>query len=369
MGFGKQQFVVWAMAAAAFCAGAASVSDVAESKAEFEKSLARIVGTQEEQSAELQAAYVRRLREIGLELEGQGLVRGAVVVFDEVSRTLKTKTLPTVPASEPVDMRDVQTVVIGKWQQLTYSNEQEVVHLAGRYLQHLAQNRGDGAKNANEVDAERERVLLLPRLRAALKTTSGTPPDLAALIAAATNGTGNLKFKPLKLAPAESEELTARLNFDLQAMMAEDESRLRARKTSSALSTTFGEDGIAVYRTKFLVGARGETLPVGCRLVVTYYSRSLVERERQRESTETFELPPLAKGESTTVEGRGLAVSRSYSNTQSTRGYASVSVAGQEWYGAIIELLAPDGRSLLKRYSPQSLERELVRDAEKSAAR
>lgn len=347
------------------CASAVFAADPADARAEFQKALDRIDGSREELNAELQGAYLRRLREIQSELETQGLVRNAVAVFDEISRTTKTKTLPTVPAPDPVEMRDVQLAAIAKWQQISYSNEHEVVNLAGRYLQFLAQS----GKGSPEVDSERERVLLLPRLRAALKATSGNAPDPAALYGTATNANGELKFRPLKLATGSGEELAARLNYDLQASMAEDDSKLRTRKTSSALSTTLGEDGLAIYRTRFSVGARSESLPAGCRLVVTYFSRSLVEKERRRENTELIPLPPLAKGESYTADGQGLSVGRSYATTQSTRGYASISSAGSEWYGMVIELQSPDGRTILQRFSPQSLERELLRDEAKNSVR
>lgn len=349
-------------------ASLAMAAGVADLGAEFDKALQRIDGAIEEQRAEMNALYVKRLREIQTDLEAQGQVRGAVAVFDEISRSTKAKTLPPLPAVDPVELHDAQLQFIARSQQVQYSNEMEVVRLASRCMQALAQARAmlnDSAAKA--IDEERNRILALPRLRAALKATAGTPPDVQAIYASATNS--DLKYRSVKLTPGDSEALSMRLAYDLQLGLAEDDSKLRVRKSTSSYASTHSEDGVVVYKTRFTVAARGDTLPAGCRIMATYYSRSLTDRERKRETTESIDLPTLERGQSYTLDGQGLSLVRSYSTTASTRGYAGLSVQGQEWYGLVVDLLDPEGRLMLHRCSPQSLERELERDAEKSAVR
>lgn len=357
----------------AFSAGAAK--EVVTWREEYDKSVLRIDGGIEEQRAEIIAKYLQQLRRLQGDLQSQGQVRGAVAVFDEISRCNKARVLPPTVSSEPIELRDAQTQSIIQLQQAQYSNEMEIVRLSGRYLQALSQareamnGRGD-AEGVRSFEEERDRVLALPRLRLALKATSGPPPDSLASLGGAkvASLTGDLKYHTVKLSSSDLEELTARMNFEVMAGLAEDDSKVNVRKSLSGAATSRSEDGATIYRTRFVVTARGDTLPAGCRLVASYYSRSLTEKDRKRESTESLLLPTLERGQSYTVDGQGLTLYKASSTTVSTRGAPSMSLYGKEWYGMTVELQDPDGRAILKRFSPQSLERDIERDAARAAS-
>lgn len=354
--------------------GAMAAKEIAPWREEYDKSVQRIDGGIEEQKAEIVAHYLQQLRRIQTDLQSQGQVRGAVAVFDELSRCNKARLIPTNVVPEPIELRDAQAQAIIQMQQTQYSNEMEIVRVSGRYLQALSQGRetmnarGD-AEGVRTFDEERDRILALPRLRVALKATSGPPPDsLASAGGAKPAGiTADLKYHSVKLSSSETEELTARMNFDVLAGLAEDDSKVNVRKSVLGASTTRSEDGATIYRTRFVVTARGEELPAGCRLVVAYYSRSLTEKERKRESTESLLLPSLERGQSYTVDGQGLTLYKASSSTTTTRGAQGMSMYGKEWYGMMVELLDQEGRVILKRFSPQSLERDIERDAAKAS--
>lgn len=360
-------------AAAALCfAGLVFVvraATLAEVRAEFDKAIQRLDGSREEQEAVFIAQYIKGLREIQSTLESQGQIRGVVAVFDELSRCTKAKSLPKAPAAEPVELYDLQIRFMSQLEQQQYSNELEIVRLAGRYVQALAQGAALSSDQSTtaEVIAERERILTLPRLRTALKATAGTPPDIKAVYAAVTNV--DLRFRSLKLTSSDTEALSMRMAYDLQVSLAEDDSKLRVSKSTSSLATSQSESGYMGYRTRFIVTARSDALPAGCRVIATYYSRSLTDRSRKLEDVETVDLPAIEKGQSYALNGKGITLTRSYSTTSSTRGYNTVSVHGQEWYGLVVELQSADGATLLHRSHPQTLERELERDAEKSSVR
>ena len=353
--------VAAAVASASFAAGV----PLDELHGAFDRALQEFDKALDEQHAEYNAAYLKRLHEIQAELESQGRVRSAVAIFDEIARYEKLKSLPPAPVSDPVELRDAQLQAILRWQQVQYSNETEIVRLSGRYLQALSQSR-DGTRD-EQIDAERLRVLTSPRVRSALKFTAGSAPDAQTVLAMTNNA--DLKFRSVKLYPREGEQLANRLNFDLQTAVAEDDSKIHIRKSVNSWAATRSEDGTLTYKTRFSVTARGDSLPPGCRIVATYFSRSLADRERKRENSEAIDLPALDKGATYTVEGRGLTVFRSYASTTSTRGYGGQSAQGQEWLGMIVELLDADSRPLLHRCAPQSIERDMERDAEKTTSR
>lgn len=342
---------------------------LAEVRVEFDRAIQRLDGSREEQDAVFIAQYIKGLREIQSALETQGQIRGVVAVFDELSRCTKAKSLPKAPAAEPVELYDLQIRFMSQLEQQQYSNELEVVRLAGRYVQALAQGAATSSGQATtaEVIAERERILTLPRLRAALKATAGPPPDIKAVFASVTNV--DLRFRSLKLTSSDTEALSMRMAYDLQVSLAEDDSKLRVSKSTSSLSTSQSESGYVGYRPRFIVTARSDTLPPGCRVVATYYSRSLTDRTRKLEDIETIDLPAIEKGQSYALNGRGITLTRSYSTTSSTRGYNTVSVHGQEWYGLVVQLQTADGAILLHRSNPQTLEREVERDGGKTLPR
>ena len=333
---------------------------------EFEEGTRRIDGTLQSARAELGDAYVTQLRRLGRDLQAQGQLRSLVAIRDEADRFDKSRTPPAAASKEPPELRDAQVQFMARLAQVAYSNELEVVKLGARYLQAIAVRRTEAESNGDTAgvtawDTETSRVLAQARIRQALKATETVPadPPVAGEVKAASAATAEWDFRPLRLYRPNTEDLTARLNYELISELGEDLSRVRIRKSVGGVTMALSEEGVASYRVRIQIRANGADLPSGCKIVLTYFSRSLIEHERQRETMEEIDLPTITRGQSYTAEGKGVDLYRSTANTTSLRGASGVSVQGREWYGVAIELRDSEDRVILQRFSPQSLEREL----------
>lgn len=347
-------------------AGWAGPKELETWREEFDAGTRRIDASLQTARAEMGDTYVTQLRRIGRELQAQGQIRSLVAIRDEADRFDKTRTPPATAMKEPPELRDTQLQFMARLQAISYSNELEVVRLGSRYLQAIAIRRAD-AETAGDADAlhawdtETTRVLGLPRLRQALKATETVPSDplVAGEVRTAATAAQQWDYRSLRLYRPNTEDLTARINFELVSELGEDLSRLRIRKAVGGVTMSTSEEGVASYRVRTEIRANGTDLPSGHKIVLTYYSRSLVEHERQRETVEEIVLPAIARGQTYTAEGKGVDLYRSTANTTNMRGASGVSVQGREWYGVVIELRDSEDRVILQRFTPQSLEKEM----------
>lgn len=353
---------------------AADKDRLATLRTEFDSELARLDKAGLAQRTEIGALYIARLREVQLELQAQGQVRGLVAIGDEILRFSKSSTFPPAPtAAIPVELRTIQEQFLSHLSQAQMSNDMDVVRLTGRHVQALAAARTPFAEKDDKAvvfkfDDERDRVLALPRVRLALKTTEAANDPQAYL---AQNGiTTNVPasdYRVVKVFHPQSEDLETRLGYELTVALAQDDSRLSVRKSTGPGTLAHSEDGYTTHKPRLTLLCRNKSLPAGSRLIISYYTRSLVDRERKRASAEAFALPALERGQSHVIDCRGLATYRSVAAIVNLRGAPTESVLGSEFYGLVIEILDENNRPILQRFSPQSLERDLDREAEKNS--
>ncbi len=343
--------------------------DVLPAREDFEVGLQMAEKQEQERLAAVGDTYLRKLRELAQQQQAKGRFRGLVTLRDEIARFAKARTFPDHPVEEPVELREAQAVFQLKWQQTQYSNEFAIVKLAERYVQALAVPRealanGTTMERVYALDAECDRVVGLPRLRQALAATKIRPP--AALPKSPTGtvadaGLSEARLRhPLDIFRPSNEPLSATIGCEVRAVVFEDLSQLKSRKTAGAGSSYRSLEGQVGYVPRItLTCHRGELLS-GSRLVIEYFSRSLPDHILHHEVVERILLPWLERGKSYTVEAKGVQLTRSEQvNVIQTAG-VSVSHAGAEFYGVILHLLDPDGRVLWHRFSPQALERELA---------
>ena len=353
---------------ALFVAGilyAAEPANLTELRDEFEHELQRLDTAGLAQRNEISDLYLSRLQELELELQSQGQVRGLMGIHDEIARFAKTRIPPSTATAQPIELRELQDHFLVRWQQTQTSNQMEVVRLAGRYVQTLANLRMPLAEKNDKsrlkaLDVERDRVLALPRLRQALKSTE-TTTDPQAYLAQNESAAGkqDVDLRALRLFHAPAEDLETRLGYEVNASLATDESKLRTRKGTSAGQFSHAEEGYTTYKPYATLICRNKELPSGCRMTISYYSRSLTDREKKRESIETFALPALTKGQTYSIDGKGITLYRNTAVVTYFRGTPSQSIQGSELFGLIIEVRDENGKTVLQRYTPQSLEREM----------
>jgi hypothetical protein len=139
----------------------------------------------------------------------------------------------------------------------------------------------------------------------------------------------------------------------------EDTSRVKVRESVAGASNARSEEGPVAYTPRVTIAARNAEIPPDAEMTIEYYTRSLTDSGCVRESSETLPLPRVARGESATLEGRGLSLWRSNAVSHSGRGPGSQSYSGRELYGMVITLRDAEGAVLLLRFTPQQLAREV----------
>ena len=309
--------------------------------------------------------YLGQLITLEREMQSNGQFRCVVVIHDEAGRFAKARTMPPRPLDEPVELRDVQALYQYKLLQTQYSNEVALVKLAERYIQELATARGvvdkqGSASTLKSVDEELERVIGLARLRRSLDLTKIRPPSsLDSVTNSVADGSERVR-RIMELNRPSGESLQATIGYSMRAAVYEDLSRLKSRKSDGAGLKGRSLDGQVVYTPHVTIACQHSEVPSGSKLVIEYFSRSISDRKRHRESMESVLLPRIDRGESYTIETKGLQLYRSEAINTISRVGVSKNYAGSEFYGLILHLVDPDDHVLLQRYAPQSLERDVA---------
>jgi hypothetical protein len=313
--------------------------------------------------------YLQQLRKIEAEMQASGQFRVLVNIHQELVRFDKARVFTGRPVAEPVELREAQAAAQFKLLQTNYSNEFKLVKLAERYVQELAAAREAEVRRGNTasvriLDEERNRVLGLAALLRALESTKVPPPASVEAFANMTSEVIVESDRPrrqLYVFRPSNEPLQAMIGYTLKVLLIEDVSKLKVpNRLQSAGTIAHAISGTVGYLPRITLACQHGEIPSGSRLIIEYYSQSLTERSRRRESVEQIVLPRLDRGESYTVDAKGVQIYRSES-VYSTRGYAvSKSSAGAEFYGLILHVVDPDRRVLVQRFSPQSLEREVA---------
>ncbi len=310
--------------------------------------------------------YLKQLVGIEREMQSNAQFRALVTVHDEWLRFHKARLMPPRLLEDPVELKELQALTQFRLLQTQYSNELALVKLAEHYVQELSSVRANNEKQGTAsvlktLDEERDRVLGLVRLRKALDLTKIRPP---ASLDAITNsvadaGDNDRVRRVMELNKPNNEALQATIGYAIRTVIYEDTSRIKARKSEGAGSRGRSFDGMVLYTPRITIVSQHSEVPSGSKLVIEYFSKSIADRLRHRETSESVLLPRIDRGESYTFEPKGLQLYRSEQVTTIQRVGVSRSYGGNEFYGLILHLLDPDGRVLLQRFSPQSLDREL----------
>jgi hypothetical protein len=310
--------------------------------------------------------YLKQLVVIEREMQSNAQFRALVVVHDEYTRFAKARVMPPRLLDDPVELRDVQAQFQFRLLQTQYSNEMALVKLAEQYVQELATVRANServgsASAIKTLDEERDRVIGLTRLRRALDQTRIRPPvSLDSLTnSLAEFGDGGRVRRILDLCRPPNESLNAMIGYTMRVTVYEDLSRLKASKSEGAGTRGRALSGQILYTPRVALSCQHSEIPSGSKLVVEYFSRSIADRARHRESVESVLLPRVERGENYTIETKGIQLYRAESVSTITRVGVSRNYSGTEFYGLILHVVDPDGRVLLQRFAPQALERDL----------
>ena len=321
----------------------------------------------EERLKALEEEYLQQLRELEGEVQANAQFRGLVAIHDEITRFGKVRALPPRLVEEPVELRDAQAVHQLKLLQTHYSNEVAILRLADRYVQELAVVRAAAEKHGSSaslraLDEERNRVIDLARLRRALADTKIKPPTSLNVV---TNGLTDSSAetdrvrRPLELCRLANEPLQSTLGYNMRATLFEDLSRIKTSKSEGIVKAR-ATAGQINYIPRIILQCQHGEVPTGSRLVIEYYSRSITGHSHHREAVETVLLPRLDRGESYTVEAKGVMLYRSDQVTTVMRSGVTRNFTGSEFYGLILHVVNADDRVLVQRFTPQALEHEVA---------
>lgn len=338
---------------------------------EFEVGLQVAEKQSQERVTVVGEAYLQRLRELAHQQQARGRFRGLVAVRDELARFAKARTFPDRPADEPVELHDAQGLFQLRMRQTQYSNECAVVKLAEQYVQALyavreTLGKSNSVASVQALDEECDRVIAMARLRQALEATKVRPPNSLPkpqqpITVAATNNVADARIRrQLDIFRPSNEALASSISYEARAVLYEDVSQLKTRKTAGAGSTYRSLDGPVGYAPRITLTCHRAEVLSGSQLVLEYFSRSLPEHAIRREVVERIALPHLERGKSYTVETKGMQLNRSEQVNSIQYAGVSVSRYGAEFYGVILYLVDPDGRVIWQRFTPQALERELA---------
>ena len=345
--------------------GAASLpKEVVTARESFEIGLHQVVCDSEKRVTATGEEYLERLRAIEREMQSNGQFRGLVTVHDEIVRFTKERTLVGQPLAELVELRKAQASFQAKLMQEQYDDGCALLQLAGRYVQALALARETvekqgAAAGVRELNEERDRVIGLAKLRAALETTKAHAPTAEVAPAKVKTVADERVRRQLDICRPAAEPLQAMIGYNLRASLLEDVSKLNQRRAEGANGKVNSLEGQIGYVPHIVLSCQHGEVPSGSRLVIEYFSRSLTSHSHRRETVESVLLPRLDHGESYTVEAKGIQLFRSEQITATMRVGVSRNFTGSEFYGLILHVVNPDGHVLVQRFTPQALAREL----------
>lgn len=370
----------WVVAAcsalATFALAAGLPREAVTLKEMFETRLGQLDKENERRLMEIGLAYEDKLRQLEYEMQVAGRLRELVNIYDERARFAKTHVPPpAVPVVEPVELKTAQDALQKLYQIAQYTNEVSVMRLAGQYLQAVAGARKNTAESGDEaglkaLDEERDRLLALPRVRRALKGTLVDPSTNAMVLAgAAAGGTGTAissdeneyrTERELRMYRLSTENVAAVMGYSIGVTMVEDRSKTRQTKSEGKRTYSESYSGPIGFQPRVTIACRNSEVPPGSRMVIEYFSRSTTDGARKYLSAESMTLPAVGKGEQQEFEFKGVWIARSEGISSMYRYGTTKSYSGDEFHGIIVSLLDGDGRILVQRFHPQSLDREVT---------
>jgi len=389
--------VVWGQAVAPQPAVAATAPTLADLKKQFETAMRDAQKANREALKTLRQVYSDTLTKLQTELQAKGEMQAVLVIRDEKTRFEQAGDIPAAAlASEPAALRKAQDDWNARCQQLPAAQAQKLVGISERYMQQLAQlQKVLTAKNDQEglkaVSEETDRLLGNNVIREALalvkagkpaapdKTASATPaapvkpeagkPDTAPAAKvpeAKLVEVGDYKFYPTGKEPAAKDLKDQRLEFPtaerrnaayfytLTAKVYFDKAKMTADKHNYAgfgYSTKVDAGDLVIF-PRVSLASRNRDIPEGSKLVIQYFSRHITRlTDIHEERVEHIKLPLILHGQSLTVDGQGITLSKS--DRHDSDGFRIRS--GREYYGVILTVLDAEDKVLTQQCSPSSL--------------
>lgn len=362
-----------ALACAAFAApmprGAAALRD------RFEDGMRRTEALAESSRGSLGMEYMESLRSLQLDMQTQGRVRAMVTIFDEMARYSRTHAAPTNAIADPPELQALQKDYSARFQRQQFTNEAGIVALAASYLQALAGAREKFGSQGDIpalklLDDERDRVLVLPRIREALAATRERPPPdttppagSAAALAAGTTNVILKDVRDVRMYRMSGEDVRTVMGYAISVEIGEDQSKLKERSSASSGGKVTTTDGNVTYVPKITINCRNAELPADCRMVIEYFGHSITERTHSREGVETIPLPALARGAVHTYTAKGVSLYRFEQVSVTTRGQMTKTIQGNDFFGLIVNIFDADNQPVVQRFAPQSLAKEVMQPA------
>lgn len=337
-------------------------------RAEFDADLRTSDGDAQRLMQGLDLLYADKLRQLQYSLQLAGRLRELMAVHDEARRYQIKRAPPAATATiEPTELRVLAEEHLRALRTAQYSNDLAVMRTASIYVQNLAILRRTLAEQVDPevlltLDAERDRMLTNARIRQAVAGCAVTPGSLTNLTVATIDAgaASDTSDRMLRLYGLGNDQAAVLMGYTLDVGMTEDQSRLRERRTESMKIQSRSRDGSVGYQFRVTVAGRNSEVPPGSRIIIEYFSRSMTDNSRKFHSSEQAVLGGVGRGESSTVEFRGVSLYRSESLTSGVRGGGTRSFSGDEFHGLIVSLLDPEGRIILQRFHPQSMSKEVT---------
>jgi hypothetical protein len=358
-----------------------------ELKREFEGTMRTVQVAQRENLKALRQNYTAALAKLESQAQEKGALQDMIVLRDEKMRFEQTGEIPAaaLTANLPA-LRQIQDDWNQQFQQAQVAQAQKIADASAKYMQNLSglQKTLVAPSDAAELEAtkiEIERLMSNNIIRDALAlarpptpaaaepTAKPPPPKVGPPVTAAAPLTaplevGDYKFYPLGKEPAvkdlkdlrldypNTERKSAGFYYALTAKVYSDRSKIEVIKHRDFDWAAKREEGQIQSFPRITIACRNKDVPEGSKLILQYISRPTTRTtETREERVEHIALPPLVRGQTVVVDGKGIALYKF--EFRGSYGYQSRS--GREFYGLIVSLFDAEGKLLIQQCSPSSL--------------
>jgi hypothetical protein len=370
----------------------AAAPTLADLKKQFETAMRDAQKANREALKNLRQLYSDNLAKLQAELQAKGEMQVVLTIRDEKARFEQAGDIPPAAlVTEPAALRKAQDDWNASCQQAPVAQAQKLVGLSEKYMQQLAQlQKSLTAKNDQEglkaVNEETDRLLGNNVIREALALVKAAKPATPEKVAtpapvkpepAKTEATTPVKAEPAKLVevgaykfyptgkePAAKDLRDQRLEYPtaerrnsayfymLSAKVYFDKAKMSGDKHNYTYYSTKIEAGDLVTFPRVTLASRNKEIPEGGKLVIQYFSRHITKLTDVREErVEHITLPLIARGQSLTVDGQGISLSKS--DRHDSDGYRVRS--GREYYGIVLTVADADDKIIIQQCSPSSL--------------
>ena len=379
---------------------ATATATLADLKKQFESAMRDAQKANRDELKSLQKIYSDSLAKLQSDLQSKGEMQAVLAVRDEKTRFEQTGDIPAAAlVTEPAALRKAQDDWNTRCQQAPAAQAQKLVGISEKYMQQLAQlQKALTAKNdqagLKAVAEENDRLLgnnVIREALAAVKASKTATPEKTAAATPATPAkpepakpeatapakaepakiveVGDYKFYPTGKEPAAKDLRDQRLEYPtaerrnsayfymMSAKVYFDKTKLSTDKHNYSFYSSKVESGDLTTMPRVTLASRNKDIPEGGKLVIQYYSRHITRlTDIREERVEHIKLPLISRGQSLTVDGQGISLSKS--DRHDNDGYRVRS--GREYYGLIITVFDAEEKVIIQQCTPSSLIKNCV---------